>query len=76
VTGNSLGEAPVANTADTEEALRAAEAGFKAWRTTPAFTRADTLHAIANEMTRRADEAERIICAPRLQSHRQQGLLT
>ena len=61
VTGNSLGEAPVAAAADTEAALHAAEAGFKAWRATPAFTRADALHAIANEMVRRTEEAARMI---------------
>jgi succinate-semialdehyde dehydrogenase / glutarate-semialdehyde dehydrogenase len=53
VTGVPLGEAPVASVADTEAALHAAEVGLKAWRATPAFTRADALHAIADEMIRR-----------------------
>jgi succinate-semialdehyde dehydrogenase / glutarate-semialdehyde dehydrogenase len=61
VTEASLGEAPVASVADTEEAIHAAEAGLKAWRAAPAFTRADALHAIADEMTRRTDEAARMI---------------
>src|SRR6266704_5923384 len=61
VTGASLGEAPVASAADTDEALHAAEAGLKAWRATPAFTRADAMHAIADEMVRRAGEAARMI---------------
>src|SRR5260370_1368369 len=61
VTGDSLGEAPVASAADTDEALHAAEAGLKAWRATPAFTRADALHAIADEMIRRTGEAARMI---------------
>ena len=61
VTGASLGEAPIADVADTEEALHAAEAGLKAWRATPAFTRADALHAIADEIIRRAGEAARMI---------------
>jgi succinate-semialdehyde dehydrogenase/glutarate-semialdehyde dehydrogenase len=61
VTGTSLGDAPVASAADAEEALHAAEAGLKAWRATPAFARADALHAIANEMIRRTDEAARMI---------------
>src|SRR5258708_21797029 len=61
VTGASLGEAPVASAADTDEALNAAEAGLKAWRATPAFTRADALHAIADEMIRRTGEAARMI---------------
>lgn len=57
----SLGDTPVASVADTEEAIHAAEVGFKAWRATPASTRADALHAIADEMTRRTDEAARMI---------------
>jgi succinate-semialdehyde dehydrogenase/glutarate-semialdehyde dehydrogenase len=61
VTGNYLGDVPVAAVADTEAAIYAAAAGLKAWRATPAFTRADALHAIANEMVRRADEAARMI---------------
>ena len=61
VTGTSLGEAPFASAADTEEAIAAAWAGLKAWRATPAFTRADALHAIADEMIRRTAEAARTI---------------
>jgi succinate-semialdehyde dehydrogenase / glutarate-semialdehyde dehydrogenase len=61
VTEATLGEAPVASVADTEEAVQVAESGLKAWRATPAFTRADAIHAIANEMVRRADEAARMI---------------
>lgn len=61
VTGFSLGDAPVASAADTEEAINAAVAGLRAWRATPAFTRAEALHAIANEMVRRTDEAARMI---------------
>jgi succinate-semialdehyde dehydrogenase / glutarate-semialdehyde dehydrogenase len=61
VTGTALGEAPIASVADTEEALHAAEVGLKVWRATPAFTRADALHAIADEMIRRASEAARMI---------------
>src|SRR5216684_3270932 len=54
-------KAAVASAADTEEALHAAEAGLKAWRATPAFARADALHAIADEMIRRTGEAARMI---------------
>ncbi len=61
VTEASLGEAPVASVVDTEEALHAAEVGLKAWRATAAFTRADALHAIADEMIRRTGEAARMI---------------
>src|SRR5712691_2701182 len=70
VTGDSLGEAPIASAADTEEALHVAEAGLKAWRATPAFTRADALHAIADEMIRRAGEAGK----PLAQAQREWGL--
>ena len=77
VTEATLGEAPVASVADTEEALHAAEAGLKAWRATPAFTRADALHAIADEMVRRAGEAARMISSetgkPIAQSQREWG---
>ncbi|HXZ14373.1 MAG TPA: aldehyde dehydrogenase family protein, partial [Roseiarcus sp.] len=61
VTETPLGEAPVASAADTEEALHAAETGLKMWRATAAFTRADAIHAIADEMVRRRDEAARMI---------------
>ena len=61
VTGASLGEAPVASAADTEEAIQAAGLGLKAWRATPAFTRADALHAIADDMIHRTAEAARMI---------------
>jgi len=78
VTEAPLGEAPVASVADTEEALHAAEAGLKAWRATPAFTRADCIHAIADEMVRRAGEAARMISSetgkPIAQAQREWGL--
>jgi succinate-semialdehyde dehydrogenase / glutarate-semialdehyde dehydrogenase len=78
VTEATLGEAPVASVADTEETLHAAEAGLKVWRSTPAFARADAIHAIANEMVRRADEAARMISSetgkPIAQSQREWGL--
>ena len=78
VTENPLGEAPLAGAADTEAALAAAAQGLAAWRATPAFTRADALHSIANEMARRADEAARIISSetgkPFAQAQREWGL--
>jgi succinate-semialdehyde dehydrogenase/glutarate-semialdehyde dehydrogenase len=78
VTEVALGEAPVANSADTDAALQAAEAGLKAWRATPAFTRADAIHAIADEMVRRAGEAANMISSetgkPIAQSQREWGL--
>ncbi|MEK1887129.1 MAG: NAD-dependent succinate-semialdehyde dehydrogenase [Phyllobacterium sp.] len=78
VTQSALGAVPVATTADTLEALAAAGKGFAAWRTTAAFTRADALHRIADEMVRRTDEAKRMISAetgkPIAQSEREWGL--
>jgi succinate-semialdehyde dehydrogenase/glutarate-semialdehyde dehydrogenase len=77
VTGDSLGEAPVASVADTEE-LHVAEAGLKAWRATPAFTRAEALHAIADEMIRCTGEAARMISSetgkPLAQAQRESAL--
>ena len=61
VTEQTVGEVPEASVADTEAAIVAAEQGFAAWRVVPAFGRADALHAIADEMIRRADEAARMI---------------
>jgi len=78
VTAAALGEAPVASAADTEAALQAAESGLKAWRATPAFTRADAIHAIADEMVRRAGEAARMVSSetgkPIAQAEREWGL--
>lgn len=56
-TGEAIGEAPCASVADTEEAIAAAANGLKTWRATPAWSRADMLHAVANVMQRRAEEA-------------------
>lgn len=78
VSERPLGDCPQAGAADTEAAIRAAEAGFKAWGATPAFTRADALHRIADEMLRRTDEAARMISLetgkPIAQSGREWGL--
>ena len=78
VTEISLGEAPVASAADTEAALAAAAEGLTSWRATPAFVRADALHAIADEMVRRAAEAARMIASetgkPLAQAQREWGL--
>ena len=61
VTELPLGECPSASRADTEAAIEAASIGLKAWAATPAFTRADAIHRIADEMTARSDEAARMI---------------
>ena len=63
VTERPLGEVPMATVADTEEAIASAAQGFKVWRAKQAFERADALHAIADEMTRRRPEAARMISA-------------
>ena len=78
VTEDSLGECPVASVADTEAAIASADAGFKAWRATPAFARADAIHRIADEMLRRTDEAATMISTetgkPIAQAQREWGL--
>lgn len=61
VSEKPLGEVPVATAADTGAAIAAAERGLATWRTKSAFERADALHAIADEMIRRKDEAARMI---------------
>lgn len=61
VTENSLGDVPSASQADTQRAITAAEKGLIAWKQTAAFTRADKLHAIADELARRTDEAAKMI---------------
>jgi succinate-semialdehyde dehydrogenase / glutarate-semialdehyde dehydrogenase len=78
VTELSLGNCPVATVVDTEAAIAAAQAGLAAWSATPAFTRADAMHRIADEMLRRTDEAARMISLetgkPIAQSGREWGL--
>lgn len=61
VTERPLGDVPVAGAADTAAAIAAAERGLALWRRTPAFQRADALHAIADAMRARAEAAARII---------------
>jgi len=56
-TGETLYQSPAASSADTLEAVAAAERGLAVWRATPAWTRADVLHACAGVMERRTDEA-------------------
>jgi succinate-semialdehyde dehydrogenase/glutarate-semialdehyde dehydrogenase len=60
-TGEVIGAAPAASVADVEDAIAAAGAGLKAWRATPAWTRADLLHAVASLMAERSEEAARRI---------------
>ncbi|SJM33965.1 NAD-dependent succinate-semialdehyde dehydrogenase [Mesorhizobium delmotii] len=78
VTEKPLGEAPVATRADTEEAIDSASRGFSSWKSKGGFERASALHAIADEMIRRKDEAARMISSetgkPVAQSEREWGL--
>lgn len=61
VSERPLGQVPVASVGDTEAAIASAAAGFLAWKAKSAFERADALHAIADEMKRRTDEAATMI---------------
>ena len=61
VSERPLGQAPVAGMVDTEAAIASAGVGFAAWKVKAAFDRADALHAIADEMKRRTDEAAQMI---------------
>jgi len=54
-----LGAAPSASVADVEEAIASAAKGLKTWRSTAAWTRAETLHACARVMEQRAEEVAR-----------------
>jgi succinate-semialdehyde dehydrogenase/glutarate-semialdehyde dehydrogenase len=78
VSQQPLGQVPSASRADTEAALASAANGFAAWRTKTAFERADAMHAIADEMKRRTDEAAAMISfetgKPIAQSGREWGL--
>lgn len=56
-----LNEFHAASTADTEDAIAAAIAGFRGWRATPGWVRADVLHKCADTMVARAEEAARQI---------------
>ena len=77
-TGEVIGAAPAASAADVEEAIASAEKGFKLWRATPGWTRADILHAVATIMQARSEEAARRITLetgkPLAQSRREWAL--
>ncbi len=60
VTGETLAELPLANTADLDRALDAAQRGFKTWRYTPAAKRARVLHGAAALIRERAGELARV----------------
>ncbi len=78
VTELPLASFAAASVADTEEAIAAAERGLLDWSGRSAFERADAMHAIADEMNRRSDEAAGMISTetgkPLVQSGREWGL--
>lgn len=60
-TGNAMADVPLASTADLDEALAAADKGFKLWRSTDVEARAAILHKTAALLRERADEIGRIL---------------
>src|SRR5258708_6716773 len=60
-TEDVLGHIPLASVEDVERAIDAAATGLKLWRQTPAWTRADILHRVADEMLRATEEGARRI---------------
>ncbi|SFV04382.1 succinate-semialdehyde dehydrogenase / glutarate-semialdehyde dehydrogenase [Methylobacterium sp. 174MFSha1.1] len=60
-TGETLSQLAVATRQDLDEALAAADRGFKAWRKVSAFERSKVLRKAANLMRERADEIARIM---------------
>jgi succinate-semialdehyde dehydrogenase/glutarate-semialdehyde dehydrogenase len=77
-TGETIGMAPAAAKADVEEAIAAAARGLEVWRSTPAWARADLLHAVADRMSERTEEAAQRITLetgkPLAQSRREWAL--
>lgn len=59
-TEETLGELPLANAADLDRALAAAEKGFRIWRDAPAQERAAVLQGAARLLNERADDLARI----------------
>jgi succinate-semialdehyde dehydrogenase/glutarate-semialdehyde dehydrogenase len=77
-TGEAIGRSPAASRSNVEEAIDAAVRGFRTWRATPAWTRAEVLHAAATAMQARAEAAARCITLetgkPLAQARREWGL--
>jgi succinate-semialdehyde dehydrogenase/glutarate-semialdehyde dehydrogenase len=59
-TGTTLAELPVATDIDLDEAVAAAEAGFKIWRKKTALERSDILRKAANLLRERAEHIGRL----------------
>ena len=60
-TGETLSQLAVATRDDLDQALAAADRGFRAWRKVSAFERSKVLRKAANLMRERADEIARIM---------------
>ena len=58
-TGEPLGDVPMASADDTKDAIAAAAQAFSRWSVTPAWTRAEILHKVADVMTARTEAAAR-----------------
>jgi len=59
--GELLGVAPAASADDTRETIAAALRAFATWAATPAWTRADILHKVADAMAAATEAAARVI---------------
>ena len=59
-TGETLAELPLANEADLDRALDAAQRGYRTWRHTPAAQRAAVLHKAAALIRERTDDLARV----------------
>ncbi|MGV9455562.1 NAD-dependent succinate-semialdehyde dehydrogenase [Streptomyces sp. NPDC003635] len=57
----TIGEVPLATTADLDRALAAADEGFRRWRDTPVARRTEILHTAADLLTERAADVGRIM---------------
>ncbi len=60
-TGNAIADVPIATAADLDEALAAADTGFKIWRATDVDTRSAILRKAATLMRERADDIARML---------------
>ena len=59
--GEAIGEVPMASPADLDEALDAADKGFKVWRATPADQRGAVLKKAAGLLRERAEPIARLL---------------
>lgn len=60
-TGEVIAQLPIATQQDLDEALEAAEKGFRVWKRMPAFDRAAILHMAANLLRERAPQIGRLM---------------